>query len=93
MKTAIKVKATTKKGQNLLATAKNNQGMFLDDVYGKHSAEKHHAWLDCFYKCSAEHGKNFHICSHNSFNFSVAWEVENGYRLITAKSNYYIVEC
>ena len=91
--TAIVIKSTTKKGQNMLQNASKNEGFFLDDVYGKHSPAKHHAWLDCFYKCSGENGKNFHIYSHNTFGFSVAWEVENGTRIVTPKNNYLVVEC
>ena len=91
MRNNIKVKANTKKGQNLLAIAKQYQGLTLDDIYSKASPEKSFVWRDCFYKCAAENGKNFHICSHNAFNFSVAWEVENGYRMVTAKNNYFIV--
>ena len=74
----------------MLATAKQYQGLTLDDIYGKASPEKSFIWRDCFYKCAAENGKNFHICSYNTFNFSVAWEVENGYRMVTAKNNYFI---
>ncbi len=85
------IKSTTKKGKAMIEAAKNNQGIFLDDVYGKHSPAKHHAWVDCFYKCSGENGKNFHICSHNTFGFSVAWEVENGMRIETPKSSYLIL--
>ena len=85
------IKSTTKKGQNLLAKAVNNEGITLDDVYGKASWQKELAWRECFYKCHAENGHNFHICSHNTFQFSVAWEVENGMRMETAQSSYLIL--
>lgn len=84
------INANTKKGQALIATAVNYEGITLDDVYGKASWQKELAWRECFYKCDAEHGKNFHICSHNTFQFSVAWEVEDGYRIETASNSYYI---
>ena len=90
---ATVIKSTTKKGQNMLHNASKNEGMFLDDVYTKHSPAKHHAWLDCFYKCAGEQGKNFRICSHNTFGFSVAWETEKGTRIETPKSSYLIVKC
>ena len=85
------IKSSTKKGQNMLQNARKNEGMFLDDVYGKYSPEKHHAWLDCFYKCAGENGHNFHICSHNTFGFSVAWETEKGMRIETPKNSYLIL--
>lgn len=88
-----KINANTKKGQNLLTTAVNYEGITLDDVYGKASFQKELAWRECFYKCHAEHGTNFHICSHNTFQFSVAWEVENGIRIETANNSYLVCNC
>lgn len=87
------INANTKKGQNLLATAKHNEGVTLDDVYSKNSWQKELAWRECFYKCHAEGGHNFHICSHNTFQFSVAWEVKNGYRIETANNSYLVCNC
>lgn len=85
------IKSTTKKGQAMIQNAGKNEGFFLDDVYGKHSPAKHHTWLDCFYKCSGEQGKNFHIFSHNTFGFSVAWETEKGVRIETPQNSYLII--
>lgn len=86
------IKATTKKGQNMLQSAKNFQGVTLNEVYGKYSNAKYNAFVYCLNKAAAENGKNFHIYSHNSFGFSVAWEVENGVRIETAQ-NSYLIEC
>lgn len=88
-----KINANTKQGMKMLEDAKHNEGITLDDVYGKCSWQKEVAWRECFYKCVAEHGKNFHICSHNTFQFSVAWEVENGYRIETANNSYFVCNC
>ena len=85
------IKATTKKGQNMLATANRFDGYTLDDVFGRYSPAKFHAFVDCVDKCQAENGHNFHICSHNTFGFSVAWEVENGVRIETPKNSYFIL--
>lgn len=87
----LTIKATTKKGQNMLQSAKHFDGYTLNEVYGKYSAAKYNAFIDCLHKAAAENGKNFHICSHNSFGFSVAWEVENGMRIETPKSSYLIL--
>lgn len=84
------IKATTKKGENMIASAKNFEGYTLNEVYGSYSAAKYHAFVDCVHMCQAENGKNFHICSHNTFGFSVAWEVENGVRIETPKSSYLV---
>ena len=85
-----KINANTKKGQNLIATAKNFEGYTLPEVYGRNSYQKEIAWRECLYKCQAENGRNFHICSHNTFQFSVAWETENGYRIETANNSYLV---
>lgn len=84
------IKATTKKGQNMIARAKNFEGYTLNEVYGKYSPAKFHAFYDCLMKAQAENGKGFHICNHNSFGFSVAWEVENGVRIETPQNSYFV---
>lgn len=84
------IKATTKKGQAMIASAKNFEGYTLNEVYGKYSPAKYHAFVECVYMAQAEKGKNFHICSHNTFGFSVAWEVENGVRIETPKNSYLV---
>lgn len=89
----LEIKATTKKGQNMLKNAKNFEGYTLNEVYGKYSSAKYNAFVYCLHKASAENGKNFHICSHNTFGFSVAWEVENGVRIETPQNSYLIVCC
>lgn len=84
------IKANTKKGQSMIEKAKNFEGYTLNEVYGTYSPAKFHAFYDCLMKAQAENGKNFHICSHNTFGFSVAWKVENGVRIETPKSSYFI---
>lgn len=90
MTTATIIKATTKKGQAMLDKALHNEGYYLHDVYGSVSHAKKDAWEHCLAQCSAEGGHNFHIISHNSFNFSVAWEIPEGVRIETASNSYFI---
>ena len=87
------IKADTKQGMKMIESAKHFEGITLDDVYGKCSFQKEVAWRECLYKCQAENGHNFHICSHNTFQFSVAWEVENGIRIETANNSYFVCNC
>ena len=84
------IKANTKKGQAMMESAKRFDGYTLNEVYGRYSPAKYHAFVDCVYKCQAEGGRNFHIISHNTFGFSVAWEVAEGVRIETPRNSYFI---
>ncbi|MBO5828909.1 MAG: hypothetical protein J6R59_10730 [Paludibacteraceae bacterium] len=84
------IKATTKRGQTMLNNASYNEGYSLRDVYGNFSYAKEKAYNYCLAQCAKENGYNFHICSHNTFNFSVAWETEEGTRIETANNSYLI---
>lgn len=88
--TAI-IKGTTKKGQAMIESAKRFDGYTLNEVYGRYSTAKFHAFCDCVLKAEAEKGRNFHIISHNSFGFSVAWETEKGIRIETPKNSYLVL--
>lgn len=88
--TAI-IKGTTKKGKSMMESTKNFQGYTLNEVYGRYSHEKYLAFYDCVLKAQAENGKNFHIFSHNTFGFSVAWETEKGIRIETPKNSYLVL--
>ena len=90
------IKGNTKRGQELLAKARNYEGFYLDDVYGNISSAKARAWRDCKDWCDAQNGRNFHIISHNTFQFSVAWEYDDPEtgelmtRIETASSTYIV---
>ena len=71
------VKGSTVKGQNLLASADNNLGYDLWEVYGRFSRAKVNALEWCKEKCHNTNGYGFRIISKNSFSFSVAWEVDD----------------
>ena len=91
------IKASTKKGENMMNRANYNEGYNLWEVYGRCSAEKQNAWDECLAKCDNENGYNFRIISHNTFSFSVACDVINletgefiGVRIETANNSYFV---
>lgn len=71
------IKGSTKRGQALLARANHFEGTDLSDVYGRWSSAKASAMRDCKAWCGETKGYNFHICSHNGWGFSVAWNYTN----------------
>ena len=82
------IKGTTKKGQDMLAKAQYCEGRSLFDVYSSFSQSKERAFEQCLAMCNKENGNDFRIISHNTFQFSVAWNVKNGIRVKTASSSY-----
>ena len=92
------IKATTKRGENMINRASYNEGFKLWDVYGKVSQAKQNAWEYCYSLFCKENGAiNFRITSHNSFSFSVAWDIINpetgeleGVRIETAQNSYFV---
>lgn len=85
------VKGNTKKGQAMLRSAVKNEGVNLWEIYDSYSKAKQNSFNYCKEKCISENGTDFHICSHNTFGYSVAWEIENGMRMETAKTSYLIL--
>lgn len=81
---------SSKQGQGIIARAKYNEGYYLADVYGRCSVEKARTWEQCQQKCMDMDGYNFHICSHNSFQYSVAWETDKAYYVETANHSYIV---
>ena len=86
----ITIKASTKRGQDMLNRANYFDGYTLHDVYGSYSVAKENAYNYCRELCYKENGSNFHITSHNTFGFSVAWEVKNGVRIETPQNSYLV---
>ena len=84
------IKADTAKGRKLLESAKVNKGESLHEVYGRYSQAKENAYNYCKELCYKENGSNFHICSSNTSQFSVVWEVADGIRIETAKNSYFV---
>ena len=71
------IKGSTKRGQQILGMAESNIGRELYEVYGRFSTEKARAMTWCKAECSKNNGYNFHICSANTFQFTVAWNYVN----------------
>ena len=86
----ITIKANTKKGQNLIEKSRIYDGYNLWDCYQSFSYAKQKAYEYCLDLCQKEKGTNFHITSHCSNFFTVAWEVENGIRMETDRNSYFI---
>lgn len=85
-----RIYASSKRGQSLIARAKVNQGTELRQVYTKWSLEKEREMAKCRQKCYEMDGYNFHICSHNTWQFSVAWETVDAYYIETAQNSYVV---
>lgn len=88
-------KASTKQGQNIINRASYNEGYTLADVYGRYSSEKAVSYNWCYEQFSKDdNAYNFHICSHNSFQYSVAWNTiidnEDVLRVETANNSYLV---
>lgn len=91
------ISGATKRGQELLARARRNEGRELYEVYGKVSSVKLRAMEDCKRWCLNDNGWNFHIISHSCHKFSVAWEYTNPetgevMTRIETKDNTYIID-
>lgn len=90
------IKASTKRGQNLIAIGSQWEGVSLRQVYDRWSAKKEEAWERCYnkYLGTPEHDA-FSICSHNSYQFSVSWvglyDGENAMFLETADNHYVVL--
>lgn len=84
------INANTKRASDFLRRASVSEGHSLRDVYATYSYEKAMSYRDCATKCAEEGGKNFRIISHNTFSYSVAWDIPGGVRIETAKSSYLV---
>lgn len=86
----IIVTTATAKGRNLFDRANCKEGYDLYDIYTTYSQEKYKAWRKCLNKCLDEDGRHFRIISHNSYGFSVAWDIREGVRIETPSNSYLI---
>jgi len=70
-------RASRKNGQAIIARANCYSGKTLHDVYGRFSSAKSRAydWCMRLYQ-ETDKAEDFHICSHNTYGFSVAWKGE-----------------
>ena len=91
------INGATKRGQQILGMAESNIGHKLYDVYTTYSGAKARAYDRCLEEMLEDNGYDFHICSANTFQFTVAWEYvnpETGEIMTKVKtaSNTYIVD-
>ena len=91
------LKASTARGQAILASASHYEGYDLYSVYGRYSYEKEKAYNYCLNKYLAtEKHSGFAICSHNTWAFTCSWcglyDGEQAVFYETAQ-NSYIVLC
>ena len=71
----MRINGNTKRGKELLDRAKSNKGNKLYDVYSSFSAKKAKAYDDCYRRFyEDDNHANFHICSANGYQFTVAWQ-------------------
>ena len=85
------IEAQTRQGENMLARARVWEGDTLHSVYSDPSTAKVFAFCACKERCYIESGRKFHICSHNSFSYVVAWETAQGVRVETSNNSYLVV--
>lgn len=89
------IKGSTKRGQNLITRSNNYEGVYLESVYENYSIYKRNAWDYCYNKyVNTPENSNFHICSHNSMVFTIAWYGKHGDEnavFIETRDNSYIV--
>ena len=90
------IKGSTKRGQELLARAINYEGYELLDVYNSVSRAKQDSFNWCYEKyLNTPESTDFHICSHNTFQYSVTWDGkyngENATFIETANNSYVIL--
>ena len=81
-------KASTRQGQNIIKRASYHEGYSLADVYGSYSDEKAQSYNHCFELYARDYNAgDFHICSHNSFCYSVAWNtIINGEKVLRVET-------
>ena len=85
------IKGTTAKGRTMMHNANRNEGCELWQIYDVYSPAKRRSFEACKDLCASENGENFRIISHNTFNYSVAWDTEKGVRIETAQNSYLIL--
>ena len=84
------INANTKRASDMIRRASVSEGYSLDEVYSSYSAAKANSWSYCRDLCRREGGSSFRIISHNTFGYSVAWDIPEGIRIATAKSSYLV---
>ena len=84
------IKAGTKEAQRWIISARFHQGKTLYDVYDKPSKAKKEAYDSCWASFVEEAGVDFHMISHNTYGFTVAWNTNAGLRIETPQHSYLV---
>lgn len=89
------LKASTKKGQEIIRRGVQYIGASLNQVYDSWSQAKENAYNWCWEEyCNTQESSCFGICSANTFGFTVSWlGVKDGEIILRyeTKDNSYIV--
>jgi hypothetical protein len=91
----VELKASTKKGQEIIARGSQYEGTMLSQVYDNWSSRKENAFDWCFAQYVATENRTaFSICSHNTFMFTCSWlgtkDGENIMRYETPSNSYLV---
>ena len=88
------VKKSTKLGQSILDKYENYEGVTLWEVYGHHSERKESALRWCKNRMAELQGFGFVITSHNTHQFTCAFEFYHNGKIclayFTVSNNYFI---
>ena len=85
------IKAGTKQAERLLETWCNIAAWDIFGAYERPSIDKCRAWKMCRDICEHNNGTSLHICSHNTFSFTVGFDTDEYHHLIT-KTYHYLIE-
>lgn len=91
----VELKASTKKGQEIIKRGSNYEGTTLSSVYVNWSSKKEKAFEWCREQyVETENSTGFSICSHNIFMFTCSWfgikDGENIMRYETPSNSYLV---
>lgn len=89
------LKASTKKGQEIIIRGSYYEGETLSSVYDNWSSKKEEAFKYCREQyLETENRTGFSICSHNTFMFTCSWlgtkDGENIMRYETSSNSYLV---
>mgnify|MGYP003499682195 CR=1 FL=1 len=83
---------TTKRGQEIMSRAWKCEAFYLAGIYDTPSTAKQKLYDDVYEMyMNDEEADNFHICSHNSFQFTVAWDRAGEVVYVTRDTEYHVL--
>ena len=82
----------TKRGQQIIALGTQWEGNTLNQIYDTWSDAKQKAYDDAYemYR-NSRHSNSFGICSHNKTGFTVSWLHDDGFTILTPKTEYLVI--